>query len=31
MYGWEWIENFNMVGGADRTNQLFRVELAWRY
>lgn len=31
MYGWERIENFNLVGGDDRTNQIGKVDLAWRY
>lgn len=31
MYGWERINNFNLVGGVDRTNQLFKVDLSYRY
>jgi hypothetical protein len=31
MYGWETIENLNLVAGASRTNQLLRLELSYRY
>ena len=31
MYGWETIENLNLVAGAGRTNQLLRLELSYRY
>jgi hypothetical protein len=30
-YGIEKIRNFNLVDGADRTNQLFKLELRYRY
>ncbi len=31
LYGWEHIDNFNLVGGVTQTNQLFKVDLAYRY
>ena len=31
MYGWERINNFNLVEGVARTNQLFKVDLSYRY
>jgi capsule assembly protein Wzi len=31
MYGWERIDNFNLVGGAKQTNQLLRADLSYRY
>lgn len=30
-YGMERIHNFNLVDGADRTNQMFKLELRYRY
>ena len=30
-YGIEKINNFNLIDGADRTNQLFKLELRYRY
>jgi hypothetical protein len=31
MYGWERINNFNLVGGENRTNQIFKVDISYRY
>jgi hypothetical protein len=31
MYGWEDIHNLNLVGGDDRTNQIFRLDISYRY
>ena len=31
MYGWERINNFNLVAGAKQTNQLLKVDLSYRY
>lgn len=31
MYGAERITNVNLVAGADRTNQLFRIDISYRY
>lgn len=31
LYGWERVNNHNLVSGADRTNQLFKMELSYRY
>jgi len=31
MYGWERIDNFNLVGGAKQTNQVVKVDLSYRY
>ena len=31
MYGWETIENFDLVADAGRTNQMLRLELSYRY
>jgi hypothetical protein len=31
MYGWEKINNFNLVGGENRTNQVFKVDVSYRY
>jgi hypothetical protein len=31
LYGWERIHNVNLVGGANRTNQVFVVDLSYRY
>ena len=31
MYGWERIHNFNLVGGENRTNQVFKVDVSYRY
>jgi hypothetical protein len=31
MYGWEHIENLNLVAGASRINQLVNLELSYRY
>jgi hypothetical protein len=31
MYGWERIHNFDMVQGEKRTNQIFKVDISYRY
>ena len=31
MYGWETIRNFNLVADDNRTNQLVRLDLSYRY
>jgi hypothetical protein len=31
LYGWERINNFNLVGGVNRTNQIVKVDLSYRY
>jgi hypothetical protein len=31
MYGWEDIHNLNLVGGDNRTNQIFKVDISYRY
>jgi hypothetical protein len=31
MYGWERINNFNLVEGVKQTNQLLKVDLSYRY
>jgi hypothetical protein len=31
MYGWERINNFNLVAGAKRTNQVVTIDLTYRY
>ena len=31
MYGWERIDNFNLVDGIHRINQLFKADLTYRY
>jgi len=31
MYGWEKINNYNLVGGANRTNQVLTVDLSYKY
>lgn len=31
MYGWERVNNVNLVGGIDRTNQIVKVDLSYRY
>ena len=31
MYGWERINNFNLVGGEKQTNQIVKVDLSYRY
>jgi hypothetical protein len=31
MYGWERINNFNLVSGVQQTNQVFRFDLLYRY
>jgi hypothetical protein len=31
MYGWERINNVNLVGGINRTNQIVKVDLSYRY
>jgi hypothetical protein len=31
MYGWERINNFNLVGGAKQTDQTFKMDLSYRY
>lgn len=31
MYGWEHIDNFNLVPGATRTNQLGKIDVNYRY
>jgi Capsule assembly protein Wzi len=31
MYGWEWINNFNLVAGVDQTNQIVKVDVSYRY
>jgi hypothetical protein len=31
MYGWEDIHNLNLVGGENRTNQIFRLDISYRY
>jgi len=31
MYGWEKIDNFNLQLGVSKTNQIFKVDLSYRY
>src|SRR5262249_52606973 len=31
MYGWERVNNVNLVGGVNRTNQLLKIDLIYRY
>ncbi len=31
MYGWERINNFNLVGGVKQTNQILRMDINYRY
>lgn len=31
MYGWEYVDNFNLVPGSTQTNQLFKLDLSYRY
>lgn len=31
MYGWEQIDNLNLVSGEDRTNQVVKFDLSYRY
>jgi len=31
MYGWERVNNVNLVGGVNRTNQLVKIDLIYRY
>jgi len=31
MYGWERIHNFDLVQGDSRTNQIFKVDISYRY
>ncbi|MCM2359091.1 MAG: capsule assembly Wzi family protein, partial [Geobacteraceae bacterium] len=31
MYGWERIDNFNLVGGARQTNQTLKVDVRYKY
>jgi len=31
MYGWERINNFNLVGGVQQTNQVVKVDVSYRY
>ncbi len=31
MYGWEHINNINLVAGAEQTNQIVKVDLSYRY
>jgi len=31
MYGWERVNNVNLVGGVNRTNQLVKIDLTYRY
>lgn len=31
MYGWEHVKNFDLVGGQQQTNQIFKVDLTYRY
>jgi len=31
MYGWERIHNLDLVAGEKRTNQIFRLDLSYRY
>jgi hypothetical protein len=31
LYGWERIENLNLVGGASRSNQLLKLDIMYRY
>jgi hypothetical protein len=31
MYGWEDIHNLNLVKGENRTNQIFRLDISYRY
>jgi hypothetical protein len=31
MYGCEWIHNMNLIAGADRTNQIFKVDVSYKY
>jgi hypothetical protein len=31
MYGWERINNFNLVGGVKQTNLIVKVDLSYRY
>jgi hypothetical protein len=30
-YGWERINNVNLVGGDSRTNQILKAEFSWRF
>jgi Capsule assembly protein Wzi len=31
MYGWERVNNFNLVAGASQTNQVIKVDVSYRY
>ncbi len=31
MYGWERVNNFNLAGGVDRTSQIVKIDLTYRY
>jgi hypothetical protein len=31
MYGWERIHNMNLMAGVDRTNQIFKLDVSYRY
>ncbi|HEX9022998.1 MAG TPA: capsule assembly Wzi family protein, partial [Geobacteraceae bacterium] len=31
MYGWERVKNFDLVGGMNKTNQLVKVDLTYRF
>lgn len=31
MYGWERVDNLNLVGGVKRTNQVARMDISYRY
>jgi hypothetical protein len=31
MYGWERIHNLNLMEGVDRTNQIFKMDVSYRY
>ncbi len=31
MYGWEHINNFNLIAGGEKTNQILKLDLSYRY
>jgi hypothetical protein len=31
MYGWERISNFNLIEGEKLTNQVFKLDMTYRY
>lgn len=31
LYGWERVDNYNLISGNDQTNHLFRMDLSYRY